>query len=152
MEFRKQALIDAIDVGLKTFQEQTAARDAAVADWKATAAANWVAKHNQDWNDAANKIKRAVRAGKPITPDMVPKKSDRGWADDYVLYTGTAASAAPKGTIPDVASIPVEELKSFRAALESIVEDTITDRQVAVMGYKNVAWVFRAATANGGAN
>lgn len=149
MEFRKQALIDAIDVGLKTYQEQSAARDAAVADWEATAMANWVTKHNPAWNDAANKIKRAVRAGKPITADMVPKRSDRGWADDYVLYTG--AGSAPKGTIPGVTNIPVDELTSFRAALEAIVEDTITDRQVAIMGYKNVAWVFRAATANGGA-
>lgn len=146
MEFRKQALIDAIDVGLKTYAEQKAARDKATKAWEETAKREWVAKHNADWNEAANKIKRAYRNGNPITGDMIPSRD--GQRRYYLVWTGTPS--APKGTLPPVANIPVEELTSFRAALEAITEDVITDRQVQIMGYKNVAWVFRAATANGG--
>lgn len=146
MQIKKQALLDAIKTALDNYEAAEKKYQTDYAKWKQAQVDKWFTDHADEWGAALTKARRALSSKKPITASMFPNDG-RGYSDSIEFWRGTP-NAKDKPREPRV--IPIERLESLRGALNAIEEDILSERQIQLLGFKNVEWLFRAAVANGG--
>lgn len=114
MKFNRIALIIACNKALARDRDQFDTRQAKAAKREAREVAAWRDRYAAAWDKAALRIRRELKAGNPITMDMIPISGYRNGA----YFTPD----------PDVSRQYQEpkELVALRTVLETIADDTVT--------------------------
>lgn len=122
MKFNRQALISAVDNALAADRARWEARHHKEVEEYSSRVALWMQEHSQRWMDAGLAVRRAVRAGQPVTKDMLPQGRYR----DVALFV-------PDGHL-DRAYQPPQELLTLRALLDTIVDEEISSTGLEAVG------------------
>jgi hypothetical protein len=142
-----------------TMAEQKAVVDAkrwteAQAAWVERQKADWVRNKAPQWRALRDVITKALKAGTPITNDMVNSvlKSGRYSSSYWSDHTFSKKSPSQSEGLPHPDGTRVyppkplnEDLQAMKLFLEKYPEDTLTLEGLARAGFKAPSWVFRAA-------
>lgn len=83
MKFNRTALLTAVNEALVNDQRIWEAREAKLAAEREEKRQAWLEQHGELWASAARKLLRSIKAGQPVTADMLPR--DR-WRSGICLY------------------------------------------------------------------
>jgi hypothetical protein len=120
-EFNRKELLFAIDGAIQAYVDAEGKKKIDNAAAIAKHQAEWVESNGPVWRDAAKEIASAVRRGKVVTRDMLPRDGRDTWYPPYELRY---RSGTP---------VPVE-LRQLRDTLNVITGDKVTPTALRNLG------------------
>jgi len=160
MNVKKQVLLDAAQTAQDTYKAKRERYDQAAAEYRKRVDLKSATDAMERQKLLRDALSAAIKAKKPLTVaelerDASKYTNDRNWG--YLKYVGSETiKDIPRRFVLDgvtyepPAAIPQADLQGLIAVLEAVEEDVISDGQLQRFGFKNMAWVLRAAVANGG--
>lgn len=143
MKFTRTALIDTINDALAADATNREKRDEAADKLRADWLTEWATDEWPKWKAYRDCITKAIKRGSPIESGDLPKTPDF-YVSDTVNYGRQRAIEDAQRAFKIVNR---EELVALRNALEALLEDEVTDRQLGAMGFgsQSISYIFRAA-------
>lgn len=149
MKIIKQALLDVVNTTLDADEANAAEWKRAVEGWRERRKAAWLADKQPEWRALRDMLTASFKSGTPVTEKMLrdclvsPGRYGGLYMTEHVYNEGASPPSEIRGVRRK--QVPKTDLLALRDLLEAIEDETITDGQLQRLGFKNMAWVFRAA-------
>jgi hypothetical protein len=137
MKFNTQELINRIDVLIQARIDDADAKTQESAAAVEASREKWLKDYGPGFVVLADRIKEKIRKDRPIVADDLPPTiMDR--------YGSRIQYFSPER--PRKYDAQLDDLKTLRATLEAVTDETITTTGLREIGFKNISDLFRTVT------
>lgn len=148
---------DLLEATTKTIDQYETAKsdyDAAAKIWATRDLRSRKAKAIDKQRILRDRLSEGLKAKRPLTIDEL--RAAVGDQSSYIYNLGASVKRqdAPASFVLDGVtfkrpqSVRIDDLKALKAVLEAVTDETISDAQLARLGFKNMGWVFRGLVSN----
>ncbi|AZS06766.1 hypothetical protein SEA_BLACKBEETLE_3 [Mycobacterium phage Blackbeetle] len=156
MKLTKRALQEILTPVLAKHNANQKAWDSALEQWRAEYLERWQKNHTDKWRNLRDRLTKALRAGEPITVEMVNQAMGvrSSYWSEYTYTPRVEPTSEIRLNNGAVFKRPnterVADLQALSLFLESTDDEEFTVSALERFGFKGLAWLFRAAAATEG--
>lgn len=153
MKLSRQALLAALDTVESEYKTAQEKYEAQLKGWHVERRKKWDAEMLPRWKALRDALSDAIRNRQPISTELVDEAAGpnpRGYRTHVLSEIAWTADPALPYEANGVArpTEPSHQLDSLRLVLQAITDDEVSDHQLRSLGYRNLEWLFNAATVN----